>query len=190
MRGALRMDPGGGCPGSADPAHLAWLRDAGADRVRHSGRTLLDHLRGTRELLAGWRAREAVCAAGLFHSVYGSGPLRHALLAPSGREVVRELIGPEAERRVWLFHAIDRRAFRALAATGCPGAVPERRHAAPLPLAEGELADLANLLAANALEQQPFGGSARRRRTLALLRLRAHLLPAAVAALERLGSEG
>ena len=53
--------------------HRAFLIErAHADAVKHSGRSLYDHLCGTHALLEQWGNCEPVCTAGLFHSLYGT----------------------------------------------------------------------------------------------------------------------
>ncbi|MEN8515119.1 DUF6817 domain-containing protein [Burkholderia sp. RS02] len=79
------------------------LLQAGAGEIRHSGRTLFDHLVGTARCLAQWGCEEDVCAAGLFHSVYGTSSFRHGLLAMSDRPALRLRIGQTAEQLVFLF---------------------------------------------------------------------------------------
>jgi hypothetical protein len=63
-----------------------WLRRAkrDADRMPHSGRSLLDHLVGTRQLLVDGGARPPVCNAGLIHFVYGTRAGRHRGRRPTG----------------------------------------------------------------------------------------------------------
>ena len=166
-------------------AKLEFLRRAGASEVAHSRRTLLDHLMGTRELLAAWGAPPSWCDAGLFHSVYGTAPLPRAMLGEADRDAVRELIGAEAERLAWLFGSIDRHAFVALASADRPACAPGRRDREALALTAEEVAGLANLAVANDVEQLPRRGRAHRRRTAARLSLEQHLLPGAVDSLRR-----
>lgn len=79
------------------------LLQAGAGEIRHSGRTLFDHLVGTARCLAQWGCERDVCAAGLFHSVYGTSSFRHGLLAIADRPALRLRIGEAAEQLVFLF---------------------------------------------------------------------------------------
>jgi hypothetical protein len=79
------------------------LLQAGAGEVRHSGRTLFDHLVGTAHYLAQWGCERDVCAAGLFHSVYGTSSFRYGLLALADRPALRLRIGEAAEQLVFLF---------------------------------------------------------------------------------------
>jgi hypothetical protein len=88
------------------------LGPARADKVRHSGRTLFDHLCGTHELLREWGNRSDVCDAGLFHSIYGTRHFRHRAWPLDDRKTIVGLIGPEAEELAYLFCTADRpRAF-------------------------------------------------------------------------------
>ena len=73
----------------SDARKLRFLRDEGAERVEHSGEHLLDHLVATRDLLAGWGARQELCDAALFHSVYGTQFLDDSLVGPDQRGRVR-----------------------------------------------------------------------------------------------------
>jgi hypothetical protein len=92
----------------ATDAHLAWLEALGAGAHSHSGRTLLDHLRGTADLLSAWGNPAATCVAGLFHSIYGTRdyPFRMVELTQRGR--VRAAIGEPAEAIVYLYCVTDR----------------------------------------------------------------------------------
>lgn len=85
-----------------------FLIEHGADRIRHSGRTLYRHLRGTYDLLVQAGADHEVCAAGLFHSVYGTNAFKQVLIPRDQRELVRAQIGERAEGLVWQFCTIDR----------------------------------------------------------------------------------
>jgi len=96
-------------PAASPPAYLLeWLRSQGASEMPHSGRTLLDHLANTYCILASSEQPASVCAAGLFHSVYGTNAFRRVTVAASRRDEVRALIGEEAERLAWLFGTIER----------------------------------------------------------------------------------
>lgn len=82
----------------------------GASDVRHSGRTLFEHLKGTYEILAKQDASQDVCLAGLFHSIYGTSYFKHASLDsknPSHRALVRELIGERAEHLAYIFSTLS-----------------------------------------------------------------------------------
>lgn len=88
------------------PEHIELLTRVGCDELGHSGRDLLTHLIGTYRILRQQSATEAVCLAGLFHSVYGTSFLQCTIAID--RAMVRQLIGEQAERLAWLFCVLDR----------------------------------------------------------------------------------
>ena len=55
-----------------DQNHLDLLLELNTDDSQHSGGALIDHLRGTHDFLHEWGNEQAVCLAGLFHSIYGT----------------------------------------------------------------------------------------------------------------------
>lgn len=94
-----------------NPRHIALLEELGADVTSHSRGTLLDHLRGTHDLLEQWGNPPDVCVAGLFHSIYGTYVFDKQCADMSMREEVREVIGRDAEWLVYVFCVTDRRCF-------------------------------------------------------------------------------
>jgi hypothetical protein len=93
--------------------HREFLISLGADKTPHSGRVLLDHLKGVHDLLRDWDNSDDVCAAGLFHSIYGTEAFKHQSL--EDRNKLIEVIGEYAEGLVWLFSvAKDRPMFRSI----------------------------------------------------------------------------
>lgn len=91
---------------------IDFLRAHLADQIRHSGRTFLEHLQGTHDLLKAWGCDEAVCTGGLFHSIYGTNAFTTQCIPLERRDEIRELIGEPAERLAYLFCTCDRpRAF-------------------------------------------------------------------------------
>jgi hypothetical protein len=91
-----------------DRRHQFLLEQAGADKIKHSGRTLFDHLVGTHDLLRAWGNSDAVCDAGLFHSIYGTNKFRHQTWPITDRATIRDLIGPTAELLAFMFCTSDR----------------------------------------------------------------------------------
>jgi hypothetical protein len=70
------------------------------------------HLHGTRELLATWGNDDDVCAAGFFHSIYGTNKFKTKAWPITDRETINGLLGERAERLVYEFCTADRpRAF-------------------------------------------------------------------------------
>jgi hypothetical protein len=134
-------------------AAMALLREAGADRIPHSGRTLLDHLVGTADLLASWGAPLRVELAGLVHSVYGTGSFGEAPLAEADRDRVIAAVGAEAEHLADLFCLMDRPFLEDAVSGQSP--LLSRDDWSPLPASHQDLHDLTLLVRANQLEQEP-----------------------------------
>jgi hypothetical protein len=92
-------------------SHSALLEELDAHVTPHSRLTLLEHLKGTCDLLVEWGNRSEVCVAGLFHSIYGTYIFDRQLADLRMRERIREVIGPQAEWLVYVFCVTDRRCF-------------------------------------------------------------------------------
>ena len=92
---------------------LALLDALGANAQRGSRRPLMDHLEGTRAVLARWGSSTDICLAGLFHSVYGAEGGRAADRDTNlaRRDDVRALIGAAAEELAYLYAACERRSL-------------------------------------------------------------------------------
>jgi hypothetical protein len=81
------------------------------NHLRHSGRTLYDHLVGTYRILKSEGASRDVCLAGLFHSIYGTSIYKADTMDannPAHRDTIRKLIGERAEMPAWVFGQLDR----------------------------------------------------------------------------------
>ena len=93
-----------------DARLIDFLQRAGAGEHRHAGgRSLLDHLIGTAEIVARWGQPTPLRRAGLLHSVYGTDAYGEALLAGSQRGELAAIAGAEAERLAFLFGTVQRR---------------------------------------------------------------------------------
>jgi hypothetical protein len=123
------------------------------DKVRHSGRDFYTHLQGTHDLLQKWGNREAICAAGLFHSIYGTQIFRHSAWPIARRDTIGDLIGPEAELLAYIFCVTERpKVFLAnIGATRI--AMLDHHTNETLVLSGPQLRDLLEIEAANLLEQ-------------------------------------
>ena len=89
----------------------------GGDRVRHVVARFDAHLAAVRDILRDWRASPSVTLAGYAHTVYAS-ELFPVPLAPfSRRRDVRALIGPRAERLVFLYATASQNAWYRRAAS-------------------------------------------------------------------------
>lgn len=135
---------------------ITFLRSVRADELKHSGRNLLQHLLGTYELLKSWGARQSLCDAGLFHSVYGTEKYSFTAAPQSIREKIRELIGEQAEMLAFLFGAMERQSFNEmLMRPRTEMCVRLRLTREDYILSKQEVTDLCNIVFANWLEQRP-----------------------------------
>jgi hypothetical protein len=126
-------------------------------QLDHSGRMFIDHLTGTWQLLRRWRVPTAVSRAGLLHSAYSTVFYPRAIFSLSERNLVKQLIGRQAERLVFLFCIIDRPHLWAIVRkkerldTGID--LPQRGTAAPLHLTPNYIRNLLLIESANIAEQ-------------------------------------
>lgn len=138
---------------------LRYLAGTKASTISHAnGRTLLDHLIGTMEVLKAWSAPLYLQQAGLFHSIYSTEIFTTAILDASKRDGLRFLLGKKAERLVYLFSVISRSALLSIVeqdVTPPEGWIlPAHRDSGEKVVLEyGEIHDLLLLIAANEVEQ-------------------------------------
>ncbi len=126
------------------------LRERGAGTIEHPGGTLSAHLERVGHRLAGLGASTTLQLAARAHAVYGTDGFDVALLGLDERPLLAGVIGPDAERLVYLYAACDRgRTWMALPATG---RVADRFTGEHHDLAPGELRDLADLSTVNELD--------------------------------------
>ncbi len=84
------------------------IRNLHAGKIRHSGRSFYEHLKGVHDLLRDWGNPKPVCLGGLFHSVYGTRIFQHSCLPFSQRGILIALIGPHAEHLAYVFCVTNR----------------------------------------------------------------------------------
>jgi SM-20-related protein len=137
--------------------HRAFLVDElKLNQVQHSGRDFYAHLKGTYELLRAWGNPEPVCLAGLFHSIYGTWHLRHRAFPIERREVIRDLIGEEAESLAYAFCVAERPKDLVAHAQSFESeiAITDHNAKSSLRLSCAQLNGLLEIEAANLLEQR------------------------------------
>lgn len=118
------------------------LAERGGRELPHAGeRSLLDHLKGTAELLRRWGQPGWLQAAGLLHSIYGTDAYAPQLVPLSDRGAIAAVAGERAERLAYLFSRAPR------------DAVPLESPAAPIDVTGEDLSALAIIHMANLLEQ-------------------------------------
>lgn len=132
------------------------LKELGVGEFAHLNGNLEAHLLGTYELLVKWHCPEYVCDAGLYHAVYGTQPLKrlgipHKEYSPTDRPKIKEIIGEESERLVYLYGACDRDHF--YPQIGSPLATYRDRFTGKeLGLSSTALKDILEITMANELE--------------------------------------
>jgi len=129
----------------------------GADGIAHRNSTLFSHLIGTCRILEEAGYDPDTCAAGLFHSIYGTSAFSRAPLTLADRESIVREIGPFAERLVWLFCSINRNKFAEACVRGEPYSLELERAQGAVTLSRSEVEQLAALLWANHVEQSAAG---------------------------------
>ena len=129
----------------------AQLEELGAGHVEHSHRTLIEHLEGTARLLASWGCDAHVCAAGLFHSIYGTNAFTFSCVEPQDRERLRSILGDRAEALVYLFCTSHRP--HGLLQAARAGQLVNRLADEPMPVTREDVQDLLEIECANLIEQ-------------------------------------
>jgi len=84
------------------------LTELGAGNFDHIDGTLMQHLVGTRDVLASWGASTQLQDAGLFHAAYSTAGFGNHLVALDQRQQIADIIGKGAEKIVYEYCACDR----------------------------------------------------------------------------------
>ena len=84
------------------------LKKLGAGDFKHLNGALIDHLKGTRDILVNWGGNLTLCDAGLYHAAYGTNEFSESMVSLSKRQDIANLIGKEAEELVYLYCSCDR----------------------------------------------------------------------------------
>ena len=169
--------------------HMALLEKLDAHVTSHSRRTLLDHLRGTHDLLVEWGNEPNICVAGLFHSIYGTYAFDKRSADMSMRDEIRDVIGVQAERLVYLFCVTDRRCFYEQLGES-RFSLRDIVHDCDLDVDRNTLAALIEIEVANILDQVPHRSRKKARRAAewyagAFARSEKYISPPAAGAAER-----
>jgi len=133
-----------------------YLLALGTSDVEHSGKGFLAHLIGVYQDLKVWGCDEAVCRAGLFHSIYGTEMFQGFALPVEKRPEVVELIGERAERLAYINSAMNRDSFDGLlAGSRGPRTIIDRMTGASIKMTQREFDDLCLVHLCDWLEQAP-----------------------------------
>ncbi len=130
---------------------LAFLVAIGTKKIRHSNRTLFEHLYGTYVFLKQWGCDEDVCRAGFFHSIYGTKIFKKNALPYSKRNLVRLLIGNRSEQLVYYFSLADDLYRMAHSQSPC---LTDDEYRLKIPIGAKDLEDLLLIEIANQAEQE------------------------------------
>lgn len=128
------------------------LHELGVGEFRHLNGALIDHLRGTADLLAQWQARPVLCAAGLYHAVYGTAGFNASVVDVNKRKDIAAIIGDEAEALVYLYGSTDRAVCYPRFGTSAQDLFSDRFTQLEYRLAPQQLKDLCELTVANELD--------------------------------------
>lgn len=83
---------------------------AAAD-FQHLNGSLIEHLKGTKDLLASWSAPQTLQDAGLYHAAYGTAGFSPQMVSVEQRGKIAKIIGRSAEEIVYQYCACDRTYF-------------------------------------------------------------------------------
>jgi len=135
---------------------IAFLSGLGTERIAHTEGSFLGHLIGVYRDLKSWGCDEALCCAGMFHSIYGTERFQKFALPLERRDEVRRLIGERAERLAYINCAMDRQSFdRAVEQSAGPYAITDRITQQQITLSTDEFDDLCRVHLCDWLEQVP-----------------------------------
>jgi hypothetical protein len=76
------------------------LTKLGAADFAHINGSLIDHLKGTKDLLSSWSASQVLQDAALYHAAYGTAGFEEQMVAANQREKIAKIIGSQAEEIV------------------------------------------------------------------------------------------
>ncbi|MEP7063210.1 MAG: DUF6817 domain-containing protein [Betaproteobacteria bacterium] len=150
---------------------FAPLQALGAEGLAHIDASLVEHLRGTEQLLRSWGASETVCAAGLYHAVYSTEGYAPALATLAERHRIADLIGVDAEALAYLYCACDREKFHPRLGTPAQRVFVDRFSESEYEIEYERLAQFCELTLANELEIAGRSARYRAKHRTELLRL-------------------
>lgn len=124
-----------------------YLKSFGCFEIKHSGRSLGDHLIGTYDILVQVNAPEYVQVAGAIHSIYGTNVFTTGTFLESERDAVSSIFGIRAEYLAYLF-------CRAVRPSGLEtGILFDKKTGLKIDITPDDLQELRIIEAANLLEQ-------------------------------------
>src|SRR5579859_7727374 len=142
---------------TVDQQYLFYENCTTAEHATFFQRYVVGHLIDTARILETWGCEKALCCAGLFHCIYSTEAMAGANipftpLSLDRREEVRSLLGWRAEHLVYLFCALEKRAFFAHGATPSAFSIFDRFNQVDVPLSRQDYMDVLALTLADWLE--------------------------------------
>ena len=134
---------------------LEKLERFGISTTGHSHESLRSHLIGTYIILQRWECSEAVCLAGLCHSIYGTESFIKVSTTLDNREYMSKLIGAEAEKLTYLFGAHKKESLWKNLELSDRFHIHDRFTDQQIAISKKELSDMITLTLGNWLEQRP-----------------------------------
>ena len=77
------------------------LTALGAADVAHINGTLIDNLKGTRDILASWSASQTLQDAGLNHAAFGTAGFEEQMVSANQRANIGKIIGAQPDEIVY-----------------------------------------------------------------------------------------
>jgi len=132
------------------------LEEFGILKQGHTGRSLIEHLEGTYNILKKWNCCEDLCLAGLCHSIYGTESYKKQTVPLESRTSVKKLIGKDAEELAYLFGAHKKEYFWELLGENKNFNIHDRFSDQIINIGKDQVSSLVTLTLANWLEQRPM----------------------------------
>jgi hypothetical protein len=133
-----------------------FLVELGIEKVPHTQKNYLAHLVSVYRLMESQGCTEELCAAGMFHSIYGTQQFQGFKLTVEQRPMVRDLIGERAEKLAYLNCAMQRETFdEAALGNGETYRFVDRISKEPVELPRADFDDLCRVHLFDWLEQVP-----------------------------------
>jgi len=133
-----------------------FLAKLGTEHVAHTEGTFLNHLIGVYRDMEKWGGDQALCSAGMFHSIYGTEKFQKFSLPVAHRQEICQLIGERAERLAYLNCAMDRATLDREVARGTPPFfIRDRLTQEDIQLTNEDFDDLCRVHLCDWLEQVP-----------------------------------
>ena len=145
---------------------VEFLEQLGTEHVAHTEGSFLTHLIAVYRDLEKWGCDEALCRAGMFHSIYGTEKFQKFALPLARRDEVRQLIGDRAERLAYVNCATDRASLdREVERSEPPFIIRDRLTQQNIELSADDFDDLCRVHLCDWLEQVPRSRQWNYRRT-------------------------